>query len=287
MKPWHKHQLDAIGTRWSIETSTALHADELNKINSTIEDFDKAYSRFRSDSLVSIMRDTGESQVFPHSITDILGVYKKLHDVTDGAVNPLVGGSLESLGYDANYSLKSRGAQPAPPFSQLLCNRTSVTLPAGSLLDIGAAGKGYLADQIARVVAKKHSSYVIDASGDIAVHTNQAEVIGLEHPLYVNRVIGAVQLSRHSLCASAPNRRKWSDELHHILDARTGLPAHGDIVATWAIADTTFLADALSTGLFFVSYQDLQNVFGDFYYVIMNREGSVRHNIDSIGEIYT
>ena len=44
----------------------------------------------------------------------MLDAYAALSDATDGAVNPLVGASLERLGYDAARSLVDRGAVPAP-----------------------------------------------------------------------------------------------------------------------------------------------------------------------------
>ncbi len=50
--------------------------------------------------------------------------------------------------------------------------------------------------------------------------------------------------------APAVNRRAWGDGLHHVLDARTGEPVR-QIAATWAVAPTVMLADAVATALFF------------------------------------
>lgn len=90
---------------------------------------------------------------------------------------------------------------------------------------------------------------VVDASGDILV-TGGGSRIALEHPYDARTAIGVVRVADEALCASASNRRAWGDGLHHVLDARTGLPVR-TVVSTWAIAPTAMIADAVATALFF------------------------------------
>ncbi len=290
MKPLAKFSFDAIGTYWSVETERPLTPPEKGAITQTIAEFDRTYSRFRSDSLISrISRGKDSAYTFPSSITELYDIYTQLEQSTNGAVNPLVGQSLERLGYDAKYSLQPNGDTFAPPsFSSVATlHGTTLELTQPVLIDIGAIGKGYLVDQIAELLAQTHQEFVVDASGDIFVHRNTPEVIGLEDPLDPTRAIGEVHITNLSLCASATNRRAWGDNLHHVIDARTGLPSTTDIIATWAIASTTVIADALATALFFAEPQHLLQYFGDFYYVTMKQDGSVLHNIMPIGEIYS
>ena len=42
-------------------------------------------------------------------------LYRTLYRLSDGAMTPLIGGSLEHLGYDAGYSLRPGGAPLAAP----------------------------------------------------------------------------------------------------------------------------------------------------------------------------
>lgn len=72
---------------------------------------------------------------------------------------------------------------------------------------------------------------------------------GLEHSFDPTRVVGVVELRGNALCASAVNRRAWGDDLHHIIDARTGTPVR-DVLVTWVIADNATLANGLATALF-------------------------------------
>lgn len=282
------YSFEAIGTQWSVETDRPLSRALKQRIRQAIEVFDGAYSRFRDDSLVSRMHRAGAGRFeFPTSIIPLLTVYRQLHELTDGKINPLVGTSLERLGYDKTYSFRSTAPTPAPAFEQVSLNGNELTTHGPALLDIGAIGKGYLVDMLSELVAAHHTDYVVDGSGDMRLQVDLPQIIGLEHPADASRVIGTVGLLHGSLCASATNRRTWGDGLHHIVDATTGRPLETDIVAVWAITDTAMLADALATGLFFVAAPKLRGVFGDFSYVIMRADGSVEHNLTAgVGELF-
>jgi aryl-alcohol dehydrogenase-like predicted oxidoreductase len=85
--------------------------------------------------------------------------------------------------------------------------------------------------------------------------------------------------------ASAVNRRAWGDGLHHVLDARTGVPVR-DVVATWVVADEAATADGLATALFFTRGDYLAEVFR-FSYVRMfaNGRAEISQNFD--GEFFS
>lgn len=288
MKPLVNYRFSCIGTDWSIETETPLTSNEHTTVATRIDEFERTYSRFRDDSLVSTVSKSKGEYEFPSSIKELYRLFLELEECTDGAVNPLVGRSLEKLGYDADYSLHPTGVYTPPLLStstRLVDTTLHTTEPL--LIDIGAIGKGYLVDQIAAVIAQSHTNYVIDASGDVAIHRQFPETIGLEDPRDSTRIIGVVRLHDMSICASATNRRAWGNGLHHIIDARTGKPTTSPIIATWAITPTAVLADALATALFFSPPDDLHTRFGHFYYVTMKQDGTVTHNIEPIGELYT
>lgn len=282
------YRFEAIGTQWSIDTNAPLTNDEIANLQRRIEDFDVTYSRFRDDSLVTSMsKNPGVDHTFPLNITDFLCIYGTLNKLSDGKINPLVGSSLERLGYDAKYRLSASEPAPAPALSALTLKDTTIVSSEPILLDVGAIGKGYLIDRLASELAAKHDEFVVDGSGDIAVQRSEPDVIGLEHPLDTSKIIGTVSLKSGSLCASATNRRAWGNGLHHIIDATTGKSADTSIIATWAVASSATVADALTTGLFFINPGLLQQEFGNFRYVIMYGNGSVKHNITAeVGELF-
>lgn len=280
------YTFEAIGTQWAIETARPLSEGQKAGIAKIVDSFDQAYSRFRSDSLVMRLQTEGTA-TFPESFADIYPIYDALYRATKGKVNPLVGGSLERLGYDSGYSLVAGQPAPAPEFSKLALRGLAATLEQPAVLDIGAVGKGYLIDEIAAYLAEFTDEYVVDGSGDIAVSTNTPQAIGLEHPYDSAKIIGTVRMTHQSICGSATNRRAWGNKLHHIIDASTGEPYGGDIVASWAIAANTAVADALATGLFFAEPAALRPYFGSFHYVIMRQNGEVTHNLPArLGELF-
>ncbi len=253
--PW---RFDAIGTRWQIQTASPLGEAERTGILDLIDRFDRDWSRFRPDSLVRSIERGGRASA-PPDAADMLELYAELSDATGGAVNPLVGESLARRGYDAAYSFTDRGARPAPARWREVLGVSGGVLhvDAPAVIDVGALGKGRLVDVVADHLltlpeATAEGGVVVDAGGDIRVLGAPAapERIALEHPYDPSRAVGVWQLTTGALCASAVNRRAWGEGLHHVLDARTGEPVR-QVAATWALAPTAMLADALATALFF------------------------------------
>ncbi|HEX3678700.1 MAG TPA: hypothetical protein VHU90_03175, partial [Galbitalea sp.] len=68
--------------------------------------------------------------------------------------SPLVGGRLENLGYDRDYTLRPHDeAVDVPVWDDIMrWDGTRLTTTAPVLVDVGAAGKGYLVDLVAGVL---------------------------------------------------------------------------------------------------------------------------------------
>jgi thiamine biosynthesis lipoprotein len=287
--------LNAIGTYWEVETPAPPEARARQRILDRIEQFDKTYSRFRSDSLVSRIANSpmGGRFGFPEDATALFDLYDRLHACTEGAVDPLVGRDLELLGYDRTYSLvpdsaglrsnaltRSRWSKDIRRYGEALVTRHPL------VIDLGAAGKGYLVDIVAGILREEgFTSFVIDAGGDL-LHAGAGPLrVGLEHPFDTRLAIGVAHLKDGSLCASAVNRRAWADGLHHVIDGRTGVPTR-DVVATWVVADDAATADGLATALFFVPADRLSPAFR-FSWVRMFADGRAEISAGFDGELFT
>ncbi len=244
-------RFEAIGTVWEIESAEPLRAAHRDAVSGRIDAFDREWSRFRADSLVTRLGIAGGRVPAPADAAAMLDLYRALSDATHGAINPLVGESLTQLGYDAALTLSGGEPLAAPErwHSMLRWDDGDLSLTEPAVIDVGALGKGRLVDLVLAELAEVPGGLVIDAGGDIALRGG-TQRIALEHPFDTSQAVGVVALSSGSLCASATNRRVWGDGLHHVLDARTGTPVRA-IVASWALAPHAIVADAVSTALFF------------------------------------
>ena len=277
----------AIGTRWRIDTAEPLEPAVQARVRETVDRFDAAWSRFRPDSVVSTLAARGGFVPAPADAEAMLDLYAALSSATGGAVNPLIGDALARRGYDAAISLRDGGAQAAPvDWTDLLFwHGDTLEVRGGGLIDVGALGKGRLVDLVGDVLAEASlSPATVDASGDIRVR-GAAERIALEHPYDPTRAIGVWQVADAALCASATNRRRWGDGLHHVLDARTGEPVR-TIVATWAVASDAMTADAAATALFFDGGDHFAAEYGA-HWVRMLSDGRVEWSPDCEAELFT
>jgi thiamine biosynthesis lipoprotein len=279
-------RFEAIGTQWAIETHRTLTSSEKRQILHRIEEFDAAYSRFRDDSLITLLSQSKGTYVFPNDSVELIAWYRKLYDISHGAVSPLVGDTLVQYGYDKEYSFSAKQVHPVKVWNDVMTWRQNVVTTYDQVtLDFGAAGKGFLVDSIGTLVETFGCrEYVIDASGDIRHRGDTADKIGLEHPDDPTRVIGVWTLQNGSLCASATNRRRWGNEMHHINDPSTAKPTT-NIKATWVVAENTLIADGLSTALFFCDYETLRSL-APFEYVRLWGDNTIDYSSGFVGELF-
>lgn len=221
---------------------------------------DLACSRFRADSeLVAVANAVrGASGPLTVAVSPLLAeavaVALRAAQLTDGDVDPTVGGALAALGYDRDFSELAKGSKPlASPIAaraevgvRIIPGWRSVcvdvaarklTVPAGVQLDLGATVKGWAADRsAARIAAQLGCGVLVSLGGDTAVsgavpdggwRIRVQDKTGLpgqpaDGPSQV------VAIRDGGLATSSTAARRWrsgGDVLHHILDPRTALPA--------------------------------------------------------------
>lgn len=285
-------RFEAIGTTWVIDADIPLTHQAMRAVALRVDAFDRAWSRFRPGSVVDDLRAGAGCHRMPEDAGPLLATYETLFRLTEGAVSPCVGTSLERLGYDATYSLEAGAPVAAPSWADVQWEPPCLTTREPFVLDVGAAGKGYLADLVAETL-RTHlgdAAFTVDASGDL-LRQGATLRVALEHPLDPSAAVGVVELGgegRGALCASAVNRRSWPGQEgstnHHVLDARTGRPTQ-DVLATWALADDALTADAAATALFFVEPERLAAEL-DVTCVVMGADQRLLASPDFPGELF-
>jgi thiamine biosynthesis lipoprotein len=285
-------EFEAIGTFWSIKLDQQLSKTEETSLSKVIQDrinlFDKNYSRFRSDSLVSQMAKNKGMYKLPNDSKLLIDTYNKLYELTGGLMTPLIGQMLADSGYDANYSFEAKPLSEAPVWNDVIeYNYPWLKLKQAALLDFGAAGKGYIVDLVAAIIKKAGvKKFSINAGGDILNFNlpDSLSSVGLEHPTNLDEVIGVAELNNGAICGSAINRRSWKG-YNHVINPKT-MKSITKIVATWVVSEHALIADALSTALFFIPASTLKDSY-DFEYAIINQDSSLEYSRNFPARFYT
>lgn len=283
----------AIGTHWQIDIEDLPPEQEggllLSEIKHRLELYEATYSRFRPESLLSHLARDGGTVPLPPDGYPLISLYEKIYSLTEGAVTPLIGQVLVDAGYDPAYSLMPKAMHHPPRWEDALTfSPTTLTLKKPLQLDFGALGKGYAIDLVAQLITNYGlRSFCVEAGGDMTYQNEHQEPlrVGLENPEDTTQAIGIAHLASHqSICGSAGNRRSWG-RFNHIINPHT-LESPRHILATWAIASTTLLADALTSCLFFTPVERLKKEF-NFHYAIMYADRSIEHSPSFPGEFFT
>ncbi|MBO3445490.1 FAD:protein FMN transferase [Clostridium sp. CCUG 7971] len=129
----------------------------------------------------------------------------------------------------------------------------------GMMIDLGSIAKGYIADDIAKLLKKNNvERAIIDLGGNIyAMGTKDKEhkwKIGIQNPFEDRgNVIGTIEIANKSVVTTGVYERfieKDGIKYHHILNPKTGYPYKTDIAGVTIVADESVDADALSTLIF-------------------------------------
>ena len=145
-----------------------------------------------------------------------------------------------------------------------------VSIPAGMQLDLGAVGKGVALDEI-RKTLEEHpevSGAVISAGGSILTYGSKPEggawQIAVTDPLDPSASVGILTLEGGYCVSTSGDYERYVEvdgvRYHHILDPRTGSPAHSDVAGVTIVTTDGFLSDALSTACFVLGQEEGQKL---------------------------
>jgi FAD:protein FMN transferase len=225
--------------------------------------FDHACSRFREDSELSrVNARAGRPVEVDALLLDALELALRGARLTDGALDPTLGLSLEQAGYDRDWDLLAESEDEEAPAARqgpgapsersrprrLIARRRGgwrqieldhsarrVRIPAGTKLDLGATAKALAADRAAAGVHRRLGCGTIVAlGGDVAaagtppdggwrVHVTDDHRAGAGSPGQ------GLTIEAGGLATSSTVARRWRQEgesRHHIIDPVSGRPAN-------------------------------------------------------------
>jgi thiamine biosynthesis lipoprotein len=211
-------------------------------------------------------------------LIDFLLYAKQLHEATSGEMNVMMGSVLK-LWHDCRSEASTSPSKARIPTADELneaAKHTDISLleideenltvfisdPKASI-DVGALGKGYATEKAAEHLRTVGAdSYVLNIGGNIRIIGHKQDGgswgTGIKDPADTSRYATVIDIADTSCVTSGDYERFFSvngKKYHHIIDKDTLMPSEYFSSVTIITPDSG-LADALSTALFSMSYED-------------------------------
>jgi len=236
---------DAIGTTATVVATRAADLIAARRVLETeLERIDVTCSRFRDDSEIArVHAGSGRAVGISEDLFEAIEVALNAAEVTDGLVDPTVGAAMIANGYDRDFAavlaqLDFRVATPLPPpgWRSVHLDRSgsTVRVPQGCVLDLGATAKALAVDRAAAGAARVcDTGVLVSVGGDLAV-AGPPPVEGWSVRIADSHDAGpesggpCVGVHDGGLATSSVTVRRWmrgGAQQHHILDPTTGRPA--------------------------------------------------------------
>lgn len=240
--------------------------------------FDIYYEHSGVTNLKTINQNAGgEPLQVDDKLIDFLLYAKELYTLTNGEMNIMMGAVL-SLWHDCREASGSTN-DPGIPSREALeeaALHTDISLleidkakgtvritdPKASI-DVGALGKGYATEMAAQQLKNADvDSYVLNIGGNIRILGHKPDGsgwgTGIKNPTSPDQYATKITIANTSCVTSGDYERYFyvnGVKYHHVIDKDTLMPSvHFSSVSV--ITENSALADALSTALFTMSYED-------------------------------
>ena len=270
--------------------------------------FDIYYEYSGINNIRTINKNAGKNPVVvDEELVVFLEYCKQLYTITQEKTNIMLGSVLKIWHDSRTLASENDGvldesflpdaatlteAAKHTSMDSLIIDREAKTVyisdPEASI-DVGAIAKGYAAKKLAdKLKVLGADSLVLNAGGNIITIGKKPDgskwVTGITNPdkKAENFVICKVQIGETSLVTSGDYERYFicgDKKYHHIIDPTTLFPADYFSSVSIFTADSA-LADALSTALFSMSYEDgfaLVNEIGGVEVIWITKTGEIKN----------
>ncbi len=236
---WGGRAVVAVGERGGL-TAALAH------VKRTVAAFDMSCSSFREDSELALLNASpGEEVVVSSLLFTAVREALRAARLTDGAVSPTVGDALVANRINPPLSGRTMQIAPAPAHTVVRLDEaaSSVRLPRGVTLDLGATAKALAADMAASAAASAAGCGVlVGLCGDVAA-AGAAPPEGwkirvTDDHRHADGPGQTVAIQGGGLATSSVTVRRSAhsaDAIHHLIDPATGRPA----VSPWRTASVT------------------------------------------------
>jgi thiamine biosynthesis lipoprotein len=237
-------------------------------LDGILQSVEQAASRFRPGTEIQAVNAFAGNGPLKISATlfDLISHALRAAEITNGACDPTVADSVIALGYDRDFDALDHNeaaelnpTSPAPGIDGIILDSefSSVSLPAGVHLDLGATAKARTSDRAAEAIAETLSiGVLVDIGGDLRVAgpcPEEGWVVGVTKSARrhgESDIVEAIAVRDGGIASSSSVVRAWNTKhgaKHHLIDPRTGNSATTPFAMCTVVAATCVDANAFST----------------------------------------
>lgn len=205
---------------------------------------------------------------------EMMQIAMQVHRDTDGAFDITAAALSETWGFSSRH-----GAMPSSDAIQAALVQVgsdaieidnigaSICFKRKIAVNPGGIGKGYAIDQAARMLLENGVEEFVIHGGKSSARAHGRQLltnvhpgwrIAVRHPEQTQRILGSLFLCNEALGTSGPANQYFyfrGVRYGHIIDPRTGWPAHGPLSVT-VLHPSAAWADALATGLYVMGIEN-------------------------------
>lgn len=261
------------------EGSAEMLAAGFERTQAYIAAREQQFTRFQDTSELSAMnRAAGTWFNGSPEMFDLMQEAQEYHQQTQGLFNPAILGALERAGYDASLEIvRARNGVTRTPLVETHAENfdaiafqsaaRALWLPPQTRIDLGGIAKGWIAEHAAHVLAEYIEVCAVNAGGDLftiglPLHQDAWE-IELEDPYDAEQTFSVLRVPPGAVATSSITKRKWKtgvQEMHHLIDPRTGQSAETDWLSVTVIAPHATTAEVFAKALLIAGSQEAAQI---------------------------
>ncbi|QIA08783.1 FAD:protein FMN transferase [Draconibacterium halophilum] len=297
----YKQTLKLMGSRFDI-TVVATNEQEGNEYIdlavSEIKRIEKLISSWDANSETSAINNNAGVQPVKVSpeLFALIERAIRISELTDGAFDISYASMDRIWQFDGSMTVMPSEETIAASvakvgFKNIVLDKSASTVflkKEGMKIGFGAIGKGYAADKAKALLMEKGvSAGIINASGDMNTWGKQPDgtywKVAITNPMNKDKAFALLPIKNSAVVTSGDYEKfvKFNGIRYtHIIDPRTGYPAHGIISAT-VFAPKAELADALATSVFVMGIDvglDRINQLPQIECIIIDDKGTIHQS---------
>lgn len=278
----------------------------VKKVIDRVIQIDDRMSVYKKESDVSLINEySGIRCVQVHQDTFyVIKRSKEISQMTDGVFDITSGPLIKTWKIGQSESIPEekeiKKALKLVNYKDIVLDEKKSTVflkKKGQSIDLGGVGKGYAADEAARILLENNiNNCIVNFGGNIIIMGEKPDgknwKIGIQNPNSARfSTMNSLEVPnevRYKTFVTSGGYEKYFEKdnkkYHHIMDIRTGRPSDNDILSVTIAGQSSMDSDIISTSLFVLGYEKgekiLKNMGLDGVFITKNNQMIVSRGVE-------